>query len=392
MTQKKSLYGIIVILILLLIAYFSFAPKIFDSNTNALDGKPLPEIRQDAIALHKSLQIVDLHSDTLLWKRSLLDSVDYGHMDLERLQDGNVALQIFSSVTKTPRYQNYDSNSSDSDNITLLAISQLQPIRTWNSLLNRSLYHAEKLDDVVAKTEGALVDIKSSRSIDQMLNARSNGGNRIGAMLSIEGLQNLEGKRRNLDKLYDAGFRMAGLAHFFDNEVAGSMHGTNKYGLTKFGKEIVRAMEDKGMIVDIAHVSRAALKDVLAMARRPVVSSHGGVQAKCQVNRNLNDDEIRAIAANGGLIGVGYWEGAVCDTSPASIAAAMQHIRDLVGIEYVALGSDYDGAVITRFDTSGLVHITQALMDAGFTEEEIRAVMGGNAIRFLKAGIEPISQ
>lgn len=392
MTKKRTFYGVIIFFILLIIAYFAFAPKIFDRNTNALDGKPLPEIRQDAIALHKTLKIVDLHSDTLLWKRSLLDNVDYGHMDLSRLQDGNVALQIFSSVTKTPRGQNYDSNSGESDNITVLAISQLQPIKTWNSLLNRSLYHAEKLDEAVAETQGALVNIKSSRSIDQMFNARSNGGNRIGAMLSIEGLQNLEGKRENLDTLYDAGFRMAGLAHFFDNEVAGSMHGTEKYGLTKFGKEIVRAMEDKGMIVDIAHASRAALKDVLAMARRPVVSSHGGVQAKCKVNRNLNDDEIRAIAANGGLIGIGYWEGAVCDTSPASIAAAMQHIRDLVGIEYVALGSDYDGAVITRFDTSGLVHITQALMDAGFSQAEIRAVMGGNAIRFLKAGIEPLQQ
>ncbi len=386
----KKIYGIILLMILLAITYFTFVPRIFDSNTNTLDGKALPSIRDDARALHNSLTIVDLHSDTLLWKRSLLDDASYGHMDLGRLQQGNVALQIFSSVTKTPRGQNYNSNSDESDNITLLAISQLQPIKTWNSLLNRSLYHAEKLDDAVAETEGALVNIQSSRSIDQMLNARSNGGNRIGAMLSIEGLQNLEGKRENLDRLYDAGFRMAGLAHFFDNEVAGSMHGTKKYGLTDFGREIVREMEEKGMIVDIAHASRSAIKDVLAMARRPVVSSHGGVQAKCDVNRNLNDDEIKAIAENGGLIGIGYWEGAVCDTSPASIAAAMKHIRDLVGAEHVALGSDYDGAVITRFDTSGLVYITQALMNAGFSKDEIRAVMGGNAIRFLKAGIEPL--
>ncbi len=390
MTRKKSLYSILTLFILLIIAYFALAPRIFDSNTNTLDGKTLPTIRDDARALHNSLTIVDLHSDTLLWKRSLLDDADYGHMDLGRLQQGNVSLQIFSSVTKTPSGQNYDSNSDESDNITLLAISQLQPIKTWNSLLNRSLYHADKLDAAIAETQGALTSIKTGRSIDQMLNARSNGGNRIGAMLSIEGLQNLEGKRKNLDRLYDAGFRMAGLAHFFDNEVAGSMHGTQKYGLTDFGKEIVSAMEEKGMIVDIAHASRSAVKDVLAMARRPVVSSHGGVQAKCPVNRNLNDNEIRAIAENGGLIGIGYWEGAVCDTSPASIAAAMKHIRDLVGVKHVALGSDYDGAVITRFDTSGLVHVTQALIDAGFSDNEIRAIMGGNAIRLLKAGLEPL--
>lgn len=390
MTLKKSLYSFIALIFVIIVAYFLFAPRIFDSNTNKLDGQPLPGIRADAQKLHDSLTIVDLHSDTLLWKRSLIEDSGYGHMDLGRLQQGNVALQIFSSVTKTPSGQNYDSNGSDSDNITLLAISQLQPIKTWNSLLNRSLYHAEKLADAIGETEGALTNITTGRSIDQMLNARSNGGNRIGAMLSIEGLQNLEGKRENLDKLYDAGFRMAGLAHFFDNEVAGSMHGTKKYGLTDFGREIVPAMEDKGMIVDIAHASRASVKDVLAIARRPVVSSHGGVQAKCPVNRNLNDDEIRAIAQNGGLIGIGYWEGAICDTSPASIAAAMKHIRDLVGIDHVGLGSDYDGAVVTRFDTSGLVHVTQALIDAQFTEDEIRAVMGGNAIRFLKAGLQPL--
>jgi len=148
-------------------------------------------------------------------------------------------------------------------------------------------------------------------------------------------------------------------------------------------------MEQKGMIVDIAHLSRKSTKDVLSMATRPVVYSHGGVQAKCDVNRNLTDAEIRSIADNGGLIGIGYWEGALCDTSPTAIAAAMQHIRDLVGIQHVALGGDFDGSVTTRFDTSGLVHITQALMDTNFTEEEIIAVMGGNAITFLTQGLKP---
>lgn len=388
---KKSLSGFGIILLVILAAYLIFAPEAFERDTNQIDGGALPEIRADAIALHKELTIVDLHADTLLWKRSMLKSVDYGHVDLGRMQNGNVALQIFSSVTKTPRGQNYDSNSGDTDNITLLAISQLQPVDTWFSLLERSLHHANKLDEAAIEAEGALARIRTGRSIDQMLNARSNGGNRIGAMLSIEGLQNLEGKRENLDTLYDAGFRMAGLTHFFDNEVAGSLHGIEKYGLTDFGREIVSAMEQKGMIVDIAHLSRAATKDVLAMAKRPVVYSHGGVQAKCDVNRNLTDDEVKAIAQNGGLIGIGYWEGAVCDTSPAAIAAAMKHVRDLVGIEYVGLGSDYDGAVTTRFDTAGLVHVTQALMDAGFSTAEIKAAMGGNAIRFLKQGLAPLN-
>ena len=166
----------------------------------------------------------------------------------------------------------------------------------------------------------------------------------------------------NLDRLYAAGVRMAGLAHFFDNDIAGSMHGVKKGGLTPLGRQVVRRMEAMGMVVDIAHASHAAVAEVIKIAHRPIVSSHGGVQATCPVNRNLSDEQIRAVAMNGGIIGVGYWEGAVCDTSPRAGAKAMKHIRDLVGIEHVALGSDYDGATTVRFDTSQLVQVTQALL------------------------------
>jgi len=144
------------------------------------------------------------------------------------------------------------------------------------------------------------------------------------------------------------------------------------------------------MIVDLAHCSHACVADVLAMARRPVVSSHGGVQATCKNNRNLTDEEIRGIAKTGGVIGIGYWEGAVCSTDPKAAAKAIKHVRDLVGIQYVALGSDYDGATTVRFDTSQLEQVTQALMDEGFSEAEIRAVMGLNALRVIKAGLRPL--
>jgi microsomal dipeptidase-like Zn-dependent dipeptidase len=170
------------------------------------------------------------------------------------------------------------------------------------------------------------------------------------------------------------------------------MHGTRKGGLTSFGRDIVQRMEAMGMIVDIAHLSHAGVAEVLAMAKRPVVSSHGGVQATCKVNRNLTDDEIKGIARTGGVVGIGYWDAALCDTSPRAAARAMKHVRDLVGIETVALGSDYDGATTVRFDTSQLVQVTQALLDEGFTSDEIRAAMGGNALRVLRAGVQLFSE
>jgi membrane dipeptidase len=374
------------------IGFFGFAPGYVEASMNVVDGKPLIKVSDDAKALHKTLTIVDLHSDSLMWNRDINERADRGHMDVPRLQGGNVALQLFSSVTKTPKGQNYDGNSDKTDNITLLTVAQLQPVKTWSSLVERSLYHAAKRDAAVADSDGLLKAVDTTNQLDALLLARQKAPRSVGAMLTIEGLHNLEGKASNLDRLYEAGFRMAGLTHFFDNELGGSMHGLKKGGLTPFGREIVRRMEAKGMIVDIAHLSHTGVAEVLAMARRPVVSSHGGVQATCKVNRNLTNDEIRGVAKTGGVIGVGYWEGAVCSTDPRAAAKAMKHVRDLVGIDHVALGSDYDGATTVRFDTSQLTQVTQALLDEGFTEQEIRAVMGENALRVIRAGLVPIAE
>lgn len=374
------------------VGFFGFTPAYVEGSMNIVDGKPLIAVSDEAKALHKTLTIVDLHSDSLMWDRDINQRADRAHMDVPRLQDGNVALQLFSSVTKTPKGQNYDGNGADTDNITLLTIAQLQPVKTWGSLVERSLYHANKRDKAVAHSRGLIVPVDSADQLGTLLANRQQGVRNVGAMLTIEGLHNLEGEAANLDRLYNAGFRMAGLTHFFDNELGGSMHGLKKGGLTPFGRKIVRQMETKGMIIDIAHLSHTGVAEVLTMATRPVVSSHGGVQATCKVNRNLTDAEIRGVAKTGGVIGIGYWEGAVCDTSPRAAAKAMKHVRDLVGIDYVALGSDYDGATTVRFDTSQLVQVTQALLDEGFTAEEIRAVMGENALRVIRAGIQPTAE
>jgi hypothetical protein len=162
------------------------------------------------------------------------------------------------------------------------------------------------------------------------------------------------------------GVRAIGLTHFFGNDIAGSMHGTQKGGLTPLGRAAVQRMEKLGKVVDIAHASHAAVAGVLAMATRPVVSSHEGVQATCKVSRNLSDDEIKGVARTGGVIGIGFCYGAVCGTSPAKIVQAMIHLRDLLGIDHVGLGSDFDGATTTGFDAAKAAAITQALLDAQF--------------------------
>ncbi len=371
------------LLILAIGAFLWFGPGLVESSMNKLVPVKAA-VSERAKTLHRTLAIADMHADTLMWQRDLLGDAARGHVDLARLQAGNVALQVFSSVTKTPKGQNYDANGGDSDNITALVVAQLQPVRTWGSLLERSLWHAKRLERA-AQRQNNLMIVRTSADLGGLLARRNiEGPTQVAGLLSVEGLQNLEGKRANLDVLFKAGFRMAGLVHFFDNEVAGSMHGLKKGGLTPFGRQIVSDMEAKGMVVDIAHCSHACVAEVLAMAIKPVVSSHGGVQATCKVNRNLTDDEIRGVARTGGVIGIGYWDGAICDTAPAAVAKAIAHVRDLVGIDYVGLGSDYDGATTVGFDTAQLALVTQALMDRGFTDEEIAKVMGGNVLRVLR--------
>lgn len=387
--MRKLLFWAVILVLIAAAAFFVFAPGIVEKGMNKVVATKLPTVSPETRKLHAGLQIADLHEDTLLWKRSLNERSDRGQVDLPRLIEGNVALQVFSSVTKTPKNQNYDSNSADSDNITLLTFAQLQPPRTWSSLLERSLFHAQKLERAAAASGGKLRVIRTTADLDALLAERARGARTVGGLLSIEGLQNMQGKLGNIDRLHAAGFRMAGLTHFFDNELGGSMHGIAKGGLTPLGRATVRRMEELGMVVDIAHASHKTVAEILAMAKRPVVSSHGGVQAVCKVNRNLSDAEIRGVAKTGGVIGIGYWDAAICGTEPEKVAAAIAHVRDLVGIDHVGLGSDFDGAVTTGFDTAQLVFVTQALVDRDFTPEEIRKVMGGNVLRLLRTGIAP---
>jgi len=386
--MRKWLLGILALVIVAAILFFLLAPAMVEKSMNKVEPVAL-KVTPRALALQKTLDVADMHADTLLWKRDLLNRSDRGQVDLPRLQAGHYALQVFSSVTKTPKNQNYDANSGDTDNITTLVMADLQPTRTWHSLLQRSLYHAEKLKGFADRSNGQLRLITSSADLAKLVADRRAGSGVVGAMLSIEGLQDLEGKIANLDTLHAAGFRMAGLAHFFDNDVAGSMHGVKKGGLTPLGRAVVARMEKIGMVVDVAHSSHETVAEVIALARRPIVSSHGGVQATCKVNRNLTDDEIRGIARTGGVIGIGYWDAAICSTKPEDAAKAIAYVRDLVGIDHVGLGSDFDGAVTTGFDASQVAAITQALLDRGFSDDDIRKVMGGNVIRVLTAGMQP---
>lgn len=384
---RRVVVGCVALLVVLLATAFGVVPGIVDRRMNTIGAAPHVVVSDSARRLHQSLAIADMHADQLLWARDPLMRSTHGHVDLPRMDDGNVALQVFSVVTKTPRDMNYDANTGATDNITLLAAVQRWPLAALTSLRARALHQADRLDDAVRRSGGTLVLVTDTASLQQFLAERAKNPQVHGALLAIEGLHALDGQLASVDTLYAHGFRMMGLTHFFDNEVAASAHGVTHGGLTPLGRQVVARMEALHIIVDLAHVAPQAVSEVLAMATRPVVVSHTGVAATCPGPRNLTDDQLRAIAKNGGVVGIGYWDAAVCDLGAASIAKAIRHAVNVAGIDHVGLGSDFDGATSTPFDTGGLDEITQALLDAGFSPAEVAQVMGGNVLRLLAAGL-----
>lgn len=378
---------ILVLLLVLLGSGYVFGSAILEASLNKVTPHAAGAPGNEAQALHATLDMVDLHADTLLWGRDVLERGTRGHVDVPRLVEGRFAVQVFSTVSKTPRGQNYDRNTGDTDSITLLALINAWPPRTWNSLVERAVFQAERLRNAARTSPEALVLLLRKDDIRNLMKARAGGARTVGGLLSTEGAHALEGRIENVKRLHDAGYRMIGMTHFFDNEVGGSLHGVSREGLSPFGFQAVRAMEEAGIIVDLAHASEKMVADVLQVATRPPLVSHTGVRGTCDSARNLSDNTMKAIAAKGGLIGIGYWKGAVCDDTPAGVAKAIRYAVDLVGEDHVALGSDYDGSTTVTFDASQSAALVEAMMKAGLTNEQIAKISGGNAIRFLEANL-----
>ncbi len=385
----KWLGRFILLCIILLAAFFSFAPAYVERERNAITPHDPWPVSDEAAALHETLLVGDWHSDSLLWRRDLTRRANRGHVDLPRLIEGNVALQMFTAVTKSPRGQNYNRNATDApDNITLLAMGQRWPARTWDSLLERALYQAERLHRFEDKAPEMLQIIRTRTDLDAVLARRAAGEDVVGGLLGIEGAHPLEGDMANLDKLVDAGYRMIGLQHFFDNELGGSLHGTSDQGLTDFGRELVREVASRPLIIDLAHSSPQVARDVLTITDVPLVVSHTGLHSACRVKRNFEDPLMKAIAETGGVIAIGYWADVTCDESPAGVASVIRQAIAVLGEDHVSLGSDFDGSVRTGFDTSELAALTHALINEGVSEGQTRKVMGENMLRVLRNRLE----
>ncbi len=379
----KLLAVLLVLAVLGALAFFAVAPVVAEWMLNGTRVRGPYRASERGRALHSTLLVADMHADTLLWDRDVLARSARGHVDVPRLAEGGVALQFFTVVTTTPYSPKYDSNPEGLDGVTAIAFAERWPLRALRSLRARSLYQARKLREAALRSGGRFQVIGTAADLARFVEQRRSDPQLVAGLLGLEGAYALEGDLGNLDALFDAGFRMLAPTHFYDNEWGGSAHGVGKTGLTEKGRELVRRMEARGMLVDLAHASEATIDDVVAVSTRPLVVSHTGVRATCDSNRNLSDEQLRKIAAKGGVIGIGYWDGATCGRDARAVARAIRHAANVVGVGAVALGSDFEGAVTVPFDTTGVILVTDALLEEGFTEEEVGRIMGGNVFRLL---------
>jgi membrane dipeptidase len=370
---------------------------------------------QDAKKIHENAILVDSHNDVL--STVSMVGLDFGNdltgkanSDLARFQKGGVDIQVFSIFCD----DHFGKGSAF-------------------AYANREM---DSLYSMVAKHPDKMMIVTNPAELAQAVKLK-----KLGAMLGVEGGHMIEDDLGKLDSFYLRGVRYMTLTWNNSTSWASSAWDerlksfiVTPYGLTAFGIGVVKKMNELGMMIDVSHIGEATLRDVLATTQRPVLASHSSVYALCPVPRNLKDDQIRAIAKNGGVIQVNFYSGfldshyvkkldafigrhnkefdslvalkqpsyimndfltkkypeeSVGLRPPLSVLIDhIDYIVRLVGVDYVGLGSDFDGSESTPQGLDGVddfPKITAALLQRGYMEKDIKKILGGNFIRVFQA-------
>lgn len=384
---KKLLLLFLVVVCLLLFGFIAAQrvfPEFAGAGLNTVASEEPQVISAQARALHSTLFIADLHAETLLWKRDLLERSTWGQLDLPRMREGNVAWQTFAVATRTPRGIFPERNEVGPDQVAIFALLGLWPVATWRDLTARAIYQSGLLQDAVARSSGRLMLVRSRADIESFLARRQADPQVTAATLGLVGGYAIGADLGNLDRLYDVGYRVVGLTASAEGDPDYSPNYTLEGRLTEDGHTLLRRLSEKGMILDLSYHPPELIDNLPASFNRPIIVSAAGVRELCQAARTLSDSRLKAIAASGGLIGIGCSHSVACGNGPTDIALSIRYAVNLVGAEHVALGSGFDSAVKTPFDASGLVKLTEALLRKGLTEDQIRKVMGENVLRFYR--------
>lgn len=311
--------------------------------------------------LHFTSTVVDAHCDTLtaLEKqgRRLGEKSGAGHLDLPRMFLGGVSLQFFAAFVG-PGYK---------DNPLARALEIFD------------VFYREMSDN-----HHLAEPVLSFGDIDRILS-----GKKVAALLTVEGGEALAGRLEVLRIFYRLGVRGITLTWNGRNELGdGVSEERSGGGLTGFGAAVVREMNRLGMVVDVSHLSESGFRDVLKESGRPVIASHSNCRSLCDHPRNLDDHQIRALAAAGGVVGLSFYPHFV-DTLSPSLERWLdhaEHLASIAGVDCIGIGSDFDGmeeAIPELADASCLPLVTLGLLDRGFSGGEVKKILGGNFLRVL---------
>lgn len=396
-------------------------------NTVAKPPTPTPAPAQN---FHDSLLVADLHADTLLWRRGLVESNPDSQVDLARMVKGNLGLQIFTMATRVP-LEGRCIHERNFDPAPLLALINGWPAPTWWSAYQRAVHQAEALEKAVGQNderarslpsegEAARVHLSFIQSADDLgkwLGRRYRAGSpdrlSIGVLLGAEGAHAFDDPDGpEFERLYQLGLRMVAPTHRFDNDFGGSSEGCagGPGGpLTKNGVRLIKAAARRKMIVDLAHASHSTFESaigLLGVARHPAVVSHSGLESYLERigakggHRANSDEELVWLAQTGGVFGVGFWPAAVGAASVDNIVGTILHAIEVLkrdenvapkrggfhairrASEHVALGSDWDGFVKVAIDPARLASVTEKLL-VHLGPDDVANIMGLNSCRVI---------
>jgi len=321
-----------------------------------------------ALRLHRESLVVDTHCDTLMQfmpqgrrgppPRRLGERSNRGHIDLPRLVEGGVDCQTFAIYTG--RQEN----------------------EPW------ALRTALRMVDIFDRECEANEEIVPVRGYSEILDANRAG--KVAALLSIEGAEPLMGDLGVLRVFHKLGVRMLSFTWNWRTPFADGLAATRAESkLTDLGVEALREMERLGIVYDVSHLSDSCFWDVVDVKKGPFIASHSNCRAVCDHPRNLTDDMIKALAEHGGVMGMNFAPPFIDKekTTVERLVDHIDHIVDLVGADHVGLGSDFDGIGSTPEgleDASKMPNITRELVRRGYSDDDIKKILGGNHLRVFK--------
>ncbi len=309
--------------------------------------------------VHRGALVIDLHCDTLLEvaakARDIRDYSSHGSIDLPRLRAGGMGTQVFA-VFIHPR----------------------EAARGFT----RALELISAFERMLEESPRALSNVTSTRELTA---CHSEG--RIGAILAVENGDALERDLANLDRLYRRGVRMMSLTWNQSNALADGALEVVHGGLTPFGQQVVAGMQERGMVIDVSHLSPQSFWDVLAASHGPLVASHSCAAGLTPHPRNLTDDQLQAMAQRGGVVGVNFFPVFLGQPTLERLLDQIEYLVKVMGVDHVGLGSDFDGftgQVQGLEDVSKLPNLTAGLLGRGCTQEQIVKILGANVLRVFR--------